>query len=204
MSEPVFTTIPEALEAFANGQFLVVMDDESRENEGDLIISAQHITTEKMAFMVRHTSGYICAPMSIKKADELELPLMLSREVMTDPHGTAYTITVDAKEGTTTGISAHDRALTCRTLAKSTVKPEELTRPGHVCPLRAMDSVLIRDGHTEAAVELCRLCGLEEVAVICELVRDDGAMMRLKDCWKFAEKFGLKLVTIADLVNHVK
>lgn len=205
MSTPVFTPIAEALEAFKKGEFLVVMDDEDRENEGDLIISASQITSDKMAFLVRHSSGFVCVPLSEERADELELPLMLSRDEMTDRHGTAYTVTVDAKEGTTTGISSHDRALTALKLAEKGATSGDLLRPGHICPLRAAKGLLKeRGGHTEAAVELCVATGQAPAAVICELVRDeDGLMMRLDDCWTFCQQKGIKLITIKALTEHL-
>ncbi|KAJ8140674.1 hypothetical protein OXX80_004662 [Metschnikowia pulcherrima] len=198
-----FASVPDAIEAFKKGEFLVVMDDESRENEGDLIIAAEKITQEQMAFLVRHSSGYVCCPLSTERADELDLQPMLKDR--TDRHGTAYTVTCDFANGTTTGISAHDRALTARSLAASTSKPDDFIRPGHILPLRAVPGLLrARRGHTEASVQMCELAGLAPAAVICELVRDeDGLMMRLDDCEKFAEKFGIKLVTIEQIVNHL-
>lgn len=202
-SSASFTAIPEAIEAFKNGEFLVVMDDEDRENEGDLIIAAEHVTQEKMAFLVRHSSGYVCVPMSTERAEKLDLQPMLKNQ--TDRHGTAYTVTCDYADGTTTGISAHDRALTARKLADPTSTASGFIKPGHILPLRAVDGLLRkRRGHTEASVELCRLSGLEPVAVICELVRDDdGLMMRLEDCVGFAKKFGIKVVTIEQIVKHM-
>ena len=202
-SSASFTAIPEAIEAFKNGEFLVVMDDEDRENEGDLIIAAEHVTQEKMAFLVRHSSGYVCVPMSTERAEKLDLQPMLKNQ--TDRHGTAYTVTCDYADGTTTGISAHDRALTARKLADPTSTASGFIKPGHILPLRAVDGLLRkRRGHTEASVELCRLSGLEPVAVICELVRDDdGLMMRLDDCVGFAKKFGIKVVTIEQIVKHM-
>ncbi|GME79258.1 unnamed protein product [Ambrosiozyma monospora] len=198
-----FTPIPEALEAFKNGEFLIVMDDEDRENEGDLIIAAEKVTTEKMAFLVKHSSGYVCVPVSNERADKLELPFMVKEN--TDRHGTAYTITVDAREGTTTGISAHDRTLTTNALANPDTKPVDLMRPGHICPLRARDGLLrTRFGHTEAAVQLTQLTGLQPAAAICELVReDDGLMMRLPDCHEFAVKQNLKLIAIKHLIEYM-
>lgn len=200
-----FTGIPAALEGFKNGEFLVVMDDEDRENEGDLIIAAEKMDTQKMAFLVKHSSGYVCVPLSTKRADELELPLMLPEDEMTDRHGTAYTVTVDFADGTTTGISAHDRALTARKLGDATTKAADFLRPGHICPLRARPGLLReRPGHTEAAVHLCQLTGLQPAAAICELVRDDdGLMMRLPDCLDFAQKHGIKIITIKDLIAHL-
>lgn len=198
-----FSDIPSAIEAFRNGEFLVVMDDESRENEGDLIIAAEKVTQEKMAFLVRYSSGYVCVPLSTARADDLDLPMMLKDR--TDRHGTAYTVTCDYAHGTTTGISAHDRALTARLLASAKSKPDDFIRPGHVLPLRAVPGLLReRRGHTEAAVQLCELAGLQPAAAICELVRDeDGLMMRLNDCEQFAQTHGLKVITIEDIVLHI-
>lgn len=200
-----FTPIPEALEAFKNGEFLVVMDDEDRENEGDLIIAAELIDTAKMAFLVKHSSGYVCVPLSTERADELELPLMIPENEMTDRHGTAYTVTVDYADGTTTGISAHDRALTVSKLGSKSSKASDFLRPGHICPLRARPGLLReRPGHTEAAVHLCSLTGLQPAAAICELVKeDDGLMMRLPDCLAFAQKFNIKMITIKHLIEYL-
>lgn len=199
-----FDAIPEALEAFKRGEFLVVLDNEGRENEGDLIIAASAVTTEKMAFLVRHSSGYVCAPISSALADKLELPLMVANG--NDRHRTAYTVTIDAAKDTTTGISAHDRALTARTLADPKATAADFIRPGHMVPLRARDGgVLVRPGHTEAAVDLCILTGQAPAGVICEIVRDeDGLMARRDDCLKFAKKHGLKAITIDALVEYRK
>lgn len=199
----VLTPIEEAIEAYRNGEFLIVMDDEDRENEGDLIIAAEHVTQLKMAFLIRYSSGYICAPLSTAKADALELPLMIANN--TDRHGTAYTITVDVNEGTTTGISAHDRALTVNALSKADAKPTDFLRPGHIVPLRARPGLLHeRDGHTEAGVHLCKLAGLQEAAVIGELVNDDdGSMKRFDDCVKFSKEHGVKLVTIKQIKEYI-
>jgi 3,4-dihydroxy 2-butanone 4-phosphate synthase len=201
MSSP-FASTEDAITAFKNGEFLVVMDDEGRENEGDLIIAAEDITQEQMAFLVKHSSGFICVPLSTERADKLDLPPMVEKN--TDSHGTAYTVTCDVIQGTTTGISAHDRALTARTLASATSKPQDFSRPGHIVPLRAVPGLLKkRFGHTEAAVHLCNISGKQPVAVICELVRDeDGLMMRLDDCVAFSKKFNIKLITIEQLINH--
>lgn len=198
-----FTPIPEAIQAFKQGEFLIVMDDESRENEGDLIMAAELCTQEKMAFLVRHLSGYVCAPLSTERADKLELHPMLKDQ--TDRHGTAYTVTCDYSHGTTTGISAHDRALTVRLLANAESKSEDFIKPGHILPLRAVPGLLKkRRGHTEAAVQLTELAGLQPAAVICELVRDeDGLMQRLPDCQKFAKEHNLKIITIEQLVDYI-
>lgn len=199
----VFTPIEEALAAFKKGEFLVVMDDEDRENEGDLIMAAELITQEQMAFLVRHSSGYVCAPLSTERADKLDLRPMIEHQ--TDRHGTAYTVTCDYADGTTTGISAHDRALTVRSLANKDSKPNDFIKPGHIVPLRAVPGLLNkRRGHTEAAVQLCELTGLQPAAVICELVRDeDGLMMRLDDCVKFSKEHDIKIININQLVDYI-
>jgi len=192
-----------------------VLDDPSRENEADLIIAAEDVTTEQMGWMVRHSSGLICAPMLPARCDALDLPPMVA--VSEDPRGTAYTVSVDAADpSVTTGISAHDRALACRTLADPAATRASLRRPGHVLPLRARPGgVRQRRGHTEAAIDFCRLAGKQEAAVICELV-DDGreiegraevaapGMMRGEQCIDFARRFGIKVVTIADLVVYLE
>ncbi|KAL8899045.1 MAG: hypothetical protein Q9207_006398 [Kuettlingeria erythrocarpa] len=209
-----FDPIEDAIDAFRNGDFIIVLDSMDRENEGDLIIAAQNITTEKMAFMVRHSSGLICAPIPASMTQKLGLPQMVDANA--DPNRTAYTISIDASDpSVTTGISAHDRALTCRTLASPEVKESSFRRPGHLFPLRARDGgVGERKGHTEAAVSFCRLAGKEPVGVICELVEDGdelegkaerigGGMMRRDACLKFGRKWGLKVCTIEDLVEYV-
>lgn len=200
-----------------NGEFLVVLDDPSRENEADLIIAADSVTTDQMAFMIRHSSGLICVPLPGTRADALDLPLMVPAHATQDPRGTAYTISVDAADpSVTTGISAHDRALVCRVLADPRSTPSSLCKPGHVLPLRARPGgVRIRPGHTEAGVDLARLAGRGDTAVICELV-DDGeevpgraerrgaGMMRGEQCIAFARRYGLKVCTIADLVAYLE
>jgi len=192
-----FDTMPEALEAFANGEFLVVMDDENRENEGDLIIAANQCTTEKMAWMIKQTSGYICCALPGARLEELRIPMMVPDNQ--DNHRTAFTVTVDYKHGTTTGISAHDRSLTVRALASPHVTSNDFTRPGHMVPLCARDGgVLTRKGHTEASVDLCLLTDQPQVAVLCELVNDDamGTMARRDDCRAFADRWGLKMISV--------
>ncbi|CAR22204.1 3,4-dihydroxy-2-butanone 4-phosphate synthase [Lachancea thermotolerans] len=203
-----FTPFEEALELFKQNKFVMVMDDEGRENEADLICAAEGVTQEQMAFLVRYSSGYVCAPLTNEIADRIDLPLMRSMDVKSsqdDRHGTAYTITCDFADGTTTGISAHDRALTCRKLADASTKPADFLKPGHIVPLRAVDGgVLQRGGHTEAAVDLCKLAGKAPVGVICELVRDeDGLMMRRDDCFKMKQKFDIPLITIEQLKEYI-
>jgi len=210
-----FDSIEDTIASFKNGEFIVVLDDLSRENEGDLIISAQDVTPEKMAFMIRYSSGYVCAPMSPSLTQKLDLPQMVSNNE--DPKGTAYTVSVDAESPlTTTGISAHDRALTCRTLADTAATRGSFRRPGHVLPLRAKEGgVRERPGHTEAAVEFCRLAGKSSVGVIGEMVEDgeevegmalrrEPGMMRRDGCLAFGKKWGLKVCTIEDLVEYVE
>lgn len=210
-----FDSIPSTIAAFRNGEFIVVLDNEDRENEGDLIIAAEDVSTEKMAFMIRYTSGLICTPITSRVASTLSLPQMVANNQ--DPNRTAYTISIDSNDQSiTTGISAHDRALTCRTLADPEATPKSFRRPGHVFPLQAREGgVLQRTGHTEAAVEFCRLAGKAEAGVICEMV-DDGAeiearaermepgMMRRDACLKFGRRWGLKCCTIEDLVLYVQ
>ncbi|RUM97237.1 3,4-dihydroxy-2-butanone-4-phosphate synthase [Pseudaminobacter arsenicus] len=193
--------IVEALRAFERGEIVVVMDDDGRENEGDLIVAAVHCTPEKMAFIVRHTSGIVCTPMTREDARRLNLAPMVADN--DSAHTTAFTVSVDFKHGTTTGISADDRTLTVRNLANSNVGGSDFVRPGHIFPLIAREGgVLMRSGHTEAAVDLCKLAGLPPVGVISELVNDDGTVMRGPQVQAFAEKNGLKQVSVADLIAY--
>jgi 3,4-dihydroxy 2-butanone 4-phosphate synthase/GTP cyclohydrolase II len=194
-------TVQDAIAAFARGEFVLVVDDERRENEGDLILAAEGVDAAKIAFMVRHTSGLICVPMEGRRLDELGLPLMVREN--TESHKTAFTVSVDAVEGTTTGISAADRAHTIRTLVDARTGPTELARPGHVFPLRYQSGgVLLRPGHTEATVDLARLAGLTPAGVLCEVVNDDGTMARLPELEDFAARHGIPLITIAALVDY--
>ncbi len=196
-----FGTIEEAIAAIAAGRPVIVADDADRENEGDLIFAAELATPELMAFTVRYTSGFICAPLTEADADRLELPPMYHTNQ--DRRGTAYTVTVDAREGVTTGISAADRTHTVRLLADPTTSAADLARPGHVVPLRAKaGGVLRRAGHTEAAIDLATLAGLRPAAVLCELVNDDGTMMRVPELEVFAKEHNLVFVTIADLIAY--
>ncbi|KAI9846231.1 MAG: hypothetical protein M1837_004220 [Sclerophora amabilis] len=213
-----FDSIPDAIEAFRSGAFILVLDSPSRENEGDLIISATALTTAKCAFMLHHTSGYICAPMPASLAHHLALPPQVDPSQNRDPNATAYTVSIDADHpSVSTGISAHDRALTCRLLGAKEARRETFRRPGHVLPLVARNGgVRERMGHTEATVEFCRLSGRGEVGVICELVesgeeaghgvpeRNGGGMMRGPRCVEFARRWGLKVVTIEALRDWVE
>lgn len=202
MIKPVsFTPIENALEAIARGEILVVVDDEDRENEGDFIMAAEKATPEAINFMAREGRGLICAPIEEGRADSLDLPPMVSDN--TALHETAFTVSVDAKKGTTTGISAADRAATIRALVDPTTQPSDLARPGHIFPLRAMvGGVLRRAGHTEAAVDLARLAGLESVAVLCEVIDDDGTMARLPRLLEIAQQHGMAIITIEDLIKY--
>lgn len=195
--------IDYAVEQIRTGHAVVVVDDKDRENEGDLVFAAQRATPELVGFMVRHTSGVICVAMQAAELDRLKLPPMTS--VNEDRKGTAFAVSVDARDVLTTGISAIDRSRTIRVLADSATEPNEITRPGHVFPLRAASGgVLRRPGHTEAAVDLARLAGLSPAGAICEIVHDDGSMMRGADLRAFATQHGLALVSIADLIAHVR
>src|SRR2546423_2200173 len=200
-----FGTIEEAVAAVAAGQPVVVVDDEDRENEGDLILAAELATPELIAFMVRYASGYICAPLTEADADRLDLPPMYHTNQ--DRRGTAYTVTVDAREGVSTGISAADRAHTITLLADPLAKATDFTRPGHVVPLRAKDGgVLRRPGHTEAAVDLAVLAGLRPAGVLCEVVseKDPAGMARSEELRVFADEHDLALISIADLIAYRK
>ena len=193
--------IDDAIAAFAKGEIVVVTDDDDRENEGDLVLAAVHATSEKLAFIIRNTCGIVCAPISAERARRLRLDPMVSEN--DSAHNTAFTVSVDYKHGTTTGISADDRTATVRGLANGNAGPQDFTRPGHIFPLIAKDGgVLMRSGHTEAALDLCRLANLEQVGVICELVNDDGSVMRGPQITAFADKHKLQRVSVADLIAY--
>jgi 3,4-dihydroxy 2-butanone 4-phosphate synthase/GTP cyclohydrolase II len=199
--DKVFSSIPEAIDEIRQGRMVIVVDDADRENEGDLIMAAERVTPEAIAFIVRHTSGVICMPVVGERLDELEIPLMVAAN--TDTRRTAFTVSVDARNGVTTGISAADRARTIRTMIEPATQPDDLSRPGHIFPLRYREGgVLKRAGHTEAAVDLARLAGLYPAGVLCETVNEDGTMARLPDLVVFAATHGLKLISIADLIEH--
>jgi 3,4-dihydroxy 2-butanone 4-phosphate synthase / GTP cyclohydrolase II len=195
-----FSRIEEALAALRQGQMIVVVDDEDRENEGDLVMAAEKITPEAINFMAMYGRGLICVPLLAERVDELELPLMTARN--TDKQTTAFTVSVDCL-GTTTGISAHERSLTVQALADPRCGKDDLTRPGHIFPLKAKEGgVLRRAGHTEAAVDLARLAGLVPAGVICEIMNDDGTMARVPQLMDFAAAHNLKIITIASLINY--
>src|SRR5579862_7671676 len=195
------SSVREAIDAFSRGEIVVVTDDDDRENEGDLIIAALHATPEKIAFIIRHTAGIVCAPITGEIARRLHLaPMVADSDAI---HGTAFTISVDYRHGTSTGISAEDRTATIRALANGNAGRADFVRPGHVFPLIAKDGgVLMRSGHTEAAIDLCRFAGIEPVAAICELVNDDGSVMRGPQIAAFARKHGLKRISVADLIAY--
>jgi 3,4-dihydroxy 2-butanone 4-phosphate synthase / GTP cyclohydrolase II len=196
-----FSTIEDAITAIADGELVIVVDDANRENEGDLIIAAEKVTPEAMAFMIRHTSGVVCMPLEGARLDELQLPMMVAEN--TTAYRTAFTVSVDAKRGTTTGISAADRATTVHTLIDRASTPDDLARPGHIFPLRYRDGgVLKRAGHTEAAVDLARLAELYPAGVLAEVVNDDGTMARLPELERFAARHGLRIISIADLIRY--
>lgn len=197
----LFASIPEALADFRRGRMVVVVDDEDRENEGDLTVAAEFATPEVINFMAVHGRGLICLAMSPERCDALGLPLMSPKN--TSNFGTAFTESIDARQGVTTGISAADRSLTIQLCMKAHTTAEDLARPGHVFPLRAREGgVLVRAGQTEAAVDLARLAGLSPGGVICEIMNDDGSMSRLPDLTAFCEKHSLKLITVADLIRY--
>ena len=193
--------VVEAIRAFERGEIVVVTDDNDRENEGDLILAASHATPEKLAFIVRHTAGIVCAPMTSDEARRLHLDPMVANNDA--PHSTAFTVSVDYRHGLTTGISAEERCNTVRALANPNAGSEDFVRPGHIFPLVARDGgVLMRSGHTEAAVDLCRLANQPPVGVICELVNDDGSVMRGPQVNAFAEAHNLAMVSVADLIAY--
>jgi 3,4-dihydroxy 2-butanone 4-phosphate synthase/GTP cyclohydrolase II len=194
-------TIEEALKDLKEGKLIIVVDDENRENEGDLLIAAEKVTPDSINFMIKHARGLVCMPLTGQRLDELNIPMMVNQN--TSAHCTAFTVSIEAKHGVTTGISAYDRAHTIKTVIDEKTKPEDIARPGHIFPLRAKDGgVLIRAGHTEAAVDLAKLAGLYPAGVICEILNSDGTMARMPELEKIAEEFGLKIVSIADLIAY--
>ncbi|QYB07423.1 3,4-dihydroxy-2-butanone-4-phosphate synthase [Rhodococcus sp. USK10] len=198
-----FDSVSAAVDAIARGDMVVVVDDEDRENEGDLVMAAEHATIEKMAFIIRHTSGFVCVAMTEDRAAALGLPPMVPAAGNGEVFGTAFGVSVDALHGVTTGISAADRAVTARALADPQTRPDDLSRPGHVMPLLARPGgVLERRGHTEATVDLCRMAGLESVGVLCELVDDDGETSRRDALIRFARLHHLKMIRVRDIVEH--
>ncbi len=196
-----FCTVEEAIEAFAQGEMLIITDDEDRENEGDLALPAQFVTADTINFMATHARGLICVPMDGDRLDQLSLYPMVGQN--TAPLGTAFTVSVEARTGVTTGISAHDRARTIQVLMDLNSGPDDLVRPGHMFPLRARDGgVLVRAGQTEASVDLCRLAGLQPGAVICEIMKRDGTMARLPELVRFSKRHKLKIVSVEQIIQY--
>jgi len=195
------STIEEALDDFREGKFVIVVDDEDRENEGDLIIAAEKITAEKVNFMLKYARGVLCAPITMSRSEELDLPHQVADN--TSMLGTPFTVTIDKLEGCSTGVSAHDRAATIQALADPASRPETFGRPGHINPLYAQDmGVLRRSGHTEAAIDLCKLAGLYPAGALMEIMNDDGTMARMPDLMEFAEKHQMHIITIKDLIAY--
>ncbi len=195
------TSIKEAIEDIRAGEFVIVVDDEDRENEGDLVLAAARVTPKAINFMARHARGLICLPITGERLDELEIPLMVNNN--TSEFSTAFTVSIEAKGRVTTGISAHDRAETIKAVIDPATKPKDLTRPGHIFPLRARDGgVLVRAGHTEAIVDLARLAGFYPAGVICEIMNEDGTMARLPQLEVMSQKYGIKIVSIANLIAY--
>ncbi len=198
---PPFTTVDDAIAEIARGRMVIVVDDEDRENEGDLTMAAESVTPEDVAFIRKYASGVICVPMTAERLGELEIPQMVERNEAR--LGTAFTVSVDAREGITTGISAADRARTIRELADPATTPTDLVKPGHIFPLRAREGgVLVRAGQTEAAVDLCRFASKQPVGVICEITNNDGSMSRLPELKRFAKRHGLKMITVKELIAY--
>src|SRR5216110_2370069 len=196
-----FATVEEAVEEIRQGRMIVLVDDEDRENEGDLAMAAEKITPEAINFMAKHGRGLICMPLTEERCDELHLPLM--SPINTSAHGTAFTESIDARVGVTTGISASDRAMTILTAIDPKTKPQDLARPGHIFPLRARNGgVLVRAGQTEASVDLARIAGLTPASVICEIMNEDGTMSRVPQLVEFCKQHNLKLLTVADLIRY--
>lgn len=196
-------TIEEGIEEFRAGRFLVVVDDEDRENEGDLILPADWVTPDAINFMARHGRGLICIPMTEDRLDHLQIPLMVGFDRNTSGHGTPFTVSVEARHGVSTGISAYDRAQTVRTLIDPRTRPDDIAMPGHMFPLRARPGgVLVRAGHTEATIDLCRMAGRYPSGVLCEIMNPDGTMARLPELRRFARKHGLKIIAIQDLIAY--
>ena len=197
----MFCTVEEAIEEIKQGRVIIIVDDEDRENEGDFVCAAEYITPDIVNFMVTHGKGMLCVALSGKRLDDLGLPLMVDKSSAL--HGTQFTVTVDAIEGTTTGISAADRAMTIKKLTDLNSKASDFARPGHIFPLKAFEEgVLRRAGHTEAAVDLCRLAKMTPGGVLCEILKDDGEMARVGDLQKIAKKFSLKIVTVKDIITY--
>jgi len=198
-----FATIEEALLDIQDGRKVIIVDDEDRENEGDLMVAADKITPEAINFMATHGRGLICLAMTGQRLDDLNIPLMVSDSANSSPHGTAFCVSIEARRGVSTGISVHDRAQTILTAIDAKTRPNDLSRPGHIFPLRARDGgVLVRAGQTEASVDLARIAGLFPAGVICEIMKEDGTMARVPDLLEFSERHDVKMITVADLIRY--
>jgi 3,4-dihydroxy 2-butanone 4-phosphate synthase/GTP cyclohydrolase II len=196
-----FNTIEDALEDIAKGKMVILVDDEDRENEGDLCMAAEKVTPEAINFMAKHGRGLICLSLTPQRVEELNLPMMT--DANTSAFGTAFTVSIEAKKGVTTGISAHDRAVTILTAINPQSKPEDIARPGHIFPLRAKPGgVLQRAGQTEGSVDLARLAGLYPAGVICEIMNDDGTMARVPQLMEFAKRHNMKIITVKDMIQY--
>ncbi|MEG8098649.1 3,4-dihydroxy-2-butanone-4-phosphate synthase [Candidatus Liberibacter brunswickensis] len=195
--------IINVIQSFQKGEIVIIMDENNREDEADLVLSAMHCTSEKMAFIIRHTCGIVCTPMSSQNAHRLGLhPMVLENESI---HKTAFTVSVDSKHGITTGISAYDRTYTVKNLANPKSTSDNFVRPGHIFPLISQDGgVLVRPGHTEASIDLCKISGLPQISVICELVNDDGTIKKGKQVDEFAKKHNLKIISVRDIITWHK
>ncbi|MBQ2332389.1 MAG: 3,4-dihydroxy-2-butanone-4-phosphate synthase, partial [Prevotella sp.] len=201
MEDFKLSSIEDAIKDFKEGKFVIVVDDEDRENEGDLIIAAEMITAEKVNFMLKNARGLLCAPITMQRCEELNLPRQVVEN--TSILGTPFTITIDKLDGCATGVSAHDRAETIKALADPTSKPETFGRPGHVNPLYAQDNgVLRRSGHTEATIDLCRMAGLYPAGALMEIMNEDGTMARMPQLQKMAQEWGMKVITIKDMIAY--
>jgi 3,4-dihydroxy 2-butanone 4-phosphate synthase/GTP cyclohydrolase II len=199
--DPVMATVPEAIEEYRRGKFVIITDDEDRENEGDLVMAAQFVTPDAINFMAKYGRGLICSPLTEERVADLKLPMMASDN--TSHFGTPFTVSVEARTGVTTGISAADRARTVQVLIDPKSRPEDLVRPGHMFPLRARDGgVLVRAGQTEASVDLAKMAGLYPAAVLCEIMKMDGEMARMPDLKRFARRHGLRIVTVNEMIRH--
>jgi len=197
----VFATVPESIEDIKAGKFIIIVDDENRENEGDLAIAAEKVNAEAVNFMAKHARGLICLPISGHRLDELKIPLMVQEN--TAKFSTAFAVSIEAKHKTSSGISAHDRAATVKAVLDPNTKPDDLSRPGHMFPIRAKEGgVLVRAGHTEAIVDLAKFARLYPAGVVCEIMNEDGTMARLPELEKLADKFGIKIMSIADLITY--
>src|SRR2546428_391229 len=198
-----FATIEEAIAEIQEGRMVIIVDDEDRENEGDLMVAAEKVTPETINFMATHGRGLICLAMTGQRLDELQIPLMVSDYSNTSPYGTAFCVSIEARRNVSTGISAFDRAQTILTAIDPKTKPSDLTRPGHIFPLRARGGgVLVRAGQTEASVDLAAAAGLTPAGVICEIMKEDGTMARVPDLVEFAERHGVKIITVAELIRY--